>query len=138
MAQVNNVVLDGNEVSWEDMFDATCGSCEHYCGGGKCLTKCDDDYSGWERKNELGGCMSRDEILKGLSDIINNGECVSQTQVLIGAVDLIKKTKKTAQWINHQNGKWVYAKCNKCGNVHDIKTNYCPDCGAFMDGGFEY
>lgn len=28
-----------------------------------------------------------------------------------------------------------YYECSECGRRSDIKTNYCPNCGAKMDGG---
>ena len=40
---------------------------------------------------------------------------------------------KTGHWIDHQDGRWIYAKCSECGTVHDTQTNYCPNCGAKME-----
>ena len=34
------------------------------------------------------------------------------------------------KWIDHQEGRWIYAKCSECGTVHDVKSNFCPNCGA--------
>jgi len=42
---------------------------------------------------------------------------------------------KHGRWIEYIPGRWVYAKCSKCETVHDVMTNYCPNCGAKMDGG---
>lgn len=36
------------------------------------------------------------------------------------------------KWIDHQEGRWIYAKCSECGTVHDVKSNFCPSCGADM------
>lgn len=36
------------------------------------------------------------------------------------------------KWIDYQQGRWVYAKCSECETVHDVKSNYCPSCGADM------
>ena len=36
------------------------------------------------------------------------------------------------EWLDHQNGRWIYAKCSICGTIHDTKTNFCPNCGAEM------
>ena len=44
---------------------------------------------------------------------------------------------KTGYWIDHQEGRWVYAKCSECGTVHDTSHNYCPSCGAKMVEGSE-
>lgn len=38
------------------------------------------------------------------------------------------------KWIDHQEGRWIYAKCSECGTVHDVKSNFCPNCGADMRG----
>lgn len=37
------------------------------------------------------------------------------------------------RWIDHQEGRWIYAKCSECGTVHDVKSNFCPSCGAWME-----
>ena len=40
---------------------------------------------------------------------------------------------KHGHWMHYIMGKWVYAKCSVCGTVHDVSSNYCPNCGARMD-----
>ena len=40
---------------------------------------------------------------------------------------------KHGHWEGEQRGRWIYAKCGLCGTVHDVRTNYCPHCGAKMD-----
>ena len=47
--------------------------------------------------------------------------------------DLPSVTQKSGCWIEHQDGRWIYAKCSKCGTVHDTQTNFCPNCGAKME-----
>ena len=41
---------------------------------------------------------------------------------------------RRGKWIDHQEGRWIYAKCSVCGTVHDVKSNFCPNCGADMRG----
>ena len=41
--------------------------------------------------------------------------------------------KTGGKWIEHQEGRWIYAKCSHCGTVHDTQTNYCPTCGFAME-----
>jgi hypothetical protein len=36
------------------------------------------------------------------------------------------------KWIDYQQGRWVYAKCSECETVHDVRSNFCPNCGADM------
>lgn len=41
--------------------------------------------------------------------------------------------KADVQRVRH--GKWVDGmKCSECGQVDTTKPNYCPNCGAKMDG----
>ena len=39
---------------------------------------------------------------------------------------------KRGKWIDHQEGCWIYAKCSECETVHDVRSNFCPNCGADM------
>lgn len=39
-----------------------------------------------------------------------------------------EKFRKKGHWINEHNGTF---ECDNCGCKH-IKSNYCPDCGAYM------
>lgn len=39
---------------------------------------------------------------------------------------------KRGKWVDYQQGRWVYAKCSECETVHDVRSNYCPNCGADM------
>ena len=40
---------------------------------------------------------------------------------------------KMGHWVDYQDGRWIYAKCDKCGAVHYVKHNFCPTCGRQMD-----
>ena len=42
--------------------------------------------------------------------------------------------RKTGRWIDHKRDKWIYARCSECGSVHDVRSNFCPNCGARMVG----
>lgn len=50
-------------------------------------------------------------------------------QSTIEAVEVVH-----GEWQDEQCGRWIYAKCNLCGKVQDVRSNYCPNCGANMDG----
>ena len=42
------------------------------------------------------------------------------------------EARGVGEWIDYQQGRWVYAQCSECGTVHDVRSNYCPSCGARM------
>lgn len=46
--------------------------------------------------------------------------------------NLVETVNKTGYWIEHQEGRWIYAKCSECETVHDTQTNFCPSCGCRM------
>lgn len=48
--------------------------------------------------------------------------------------ELEAQLPKEGAWIDEQRGRWIYAKCNLCGKVQDVRSNYCPNCGAKMKG----
>ena len=48
--------------------------------------------------------------------------------------ELEAQIPKEGEWIDEQRGRWIYAKCNLCGKVQDVRSNYCPNCGAKMKG----
>lgn len=37
------------------------------------------------------------------------------------------------EWIKHPQWKWIYAECSECKTVFDVKSNFCPNCGAWME-----
>lgn len=40
------------------------------------------------------------------------------------------------KWIFHENyNESIKYGCNKCGNLADIPSNFCPNCGAKMEKG---
>lgn len=51
-------------------------------------------------------------------------------------------TVRTYKLENRPQGEWIYTnnplrlndewKCNRCGNISFVETNYCPNCGAKM------
>lgn len=36
------------------------------------------------------------------------------------------------KWVDHPRWKWIYAECSECETVCDVKSNFCPNCGADM------
>lgn len=47
--------------------------------------------------------------------------------------DLPKREFKKGYWKGVQKQRWIYAQCSECGTVHDVATNFCPDCGIEME-----
>ena len=43
---------------------------------------------------------------------------------------------KHGQWIDHNYKEFPIGRyeCSVCGAKHDMEWNYCPNCGARMDG----
>lgn len=76
------------------------------------------------------------EMLKGSMTIkmpFEPEELVSEEDIeaMSMAIDMLKQKK--GKWIDHQDGRWIYAKCSECGTVHDVPTAFCPSCGAAME-----
>ena len=44
--------------------------------------------------------------------------------------------QKTGHWIAHPKGIYAHLVCDKClsNAPYDCQTNYCPNCGAKMEG----
>ena len=92
--------------------------------------------------------MTKKEIIDGLKFTVgmflfdpSTGETITEPrndmdkttiEACKGAIELLEQESKTGHWINHQDGRWIYAKCSECETVHDTQTNYCPNCGAKM------
>ena len=44
--------------------------------------------------------------------------------------------KSKGEWITHKDWGRQYG-CNRCGNLNDINSRYCPNCGVKMKRGEE-
>ncbi len=55
-----------------------------------------------------------------------------------GAKELLDRERPHGEWIFHKdfNESCRYG-CNQCGNLTNIPSNFCPNCGADMRGGAE-
>jgi len=52
-------------------------------------------------------------------------------------IEEVLRQLKDGHWIDHQEGRWIYAKCSECGTIHDTQTAFCPACGAKMESEVE-
>ena len=67
-------------------------------------------------------CNSHDDAIKYAADALEAAE-----------KRIAELMQKDGEWIDEQRGRWIYAKCNLCGKVQDVRSNYCPNCGAKMN-----
>lgn len=73
--------------------------------------------------------MTRKEAITVLNMIEAHGSLAIQAKDM--AINALKE-RKAGHWIDHQDGRWIYAKCSECGKVQDAKSNFCPYCGVDM------
>ena len=79
----------------------------------------------------------QDYIAKYLSQYLY--EDVRQAVEVIDAYigDMPSVTQKSGKWIETEYHRWKCSVCREKGmsewdNIHDVRTNYCPNCGAKM------
>ena len=59
-----------------------------------------------------------------------------------GAIELLKQEPKPGYWEKQTDGYSYWYRCSCCGERiakdswgNDYFSSYCPECGAFMEGG---
>ena len=67
---------------------------------------------------------------------------IDKHKVLEALSDYVNK-QKGAEVAEVKHGEWEKRgfdghNCSVCGALNDIDTNYCPNCGAKMDGGVNH
>ena len=88
--------------------------------------------------------MTKDEIidlLKNLKYHVHDETVIKldmaiedlNKEVSQGVVNDSQEPRKTGKWIEHQEGRWIYAKCSECWSIHDTVSKYCPTCGCLMN-----
>ena len=62
-------------------------------------------------------------------------------KTMIESLPSAQPERKTGKWIDETFEPWglVYHpyKCDQCGEHSEADSNYCPNCGAKMDGEIE-
>lgn len=70
------------------------------------------------------------------------GNCTIDTLVPISRCDIQAIDLAINALEAKTKGKWIYLccygdefpQCSVCGEINDVKTKFCPDCGADMRG----
>lgn len=68
-----------------------------------------------------------------IGNAIQAGTCEGIAQAIELLPDADVQEVKHGRWFEHQEGRWIYAKCSVCNTVRNTPTNYCPNCGSRMD-----
>jgi hypothetical protein len=93
--------------------------------------------------------VSRQAVLKiidGWYEQNRDTENIEDLIVLITYMDSVRPQEPTGHWIKHEHGFWSCVnkngerdgwipdyECSECGSrAWEHKTNYCPQCGAWM------
>ena len=78
-----------------------------------------------------------DTVVEKLSELILLGdhekkvlESFVETCLAVDAEPVVH-----GRWTYTDGDYEVYMNCSECGWDDDFRTNYCPNCGAKMDGG---
>lgn len=72
---------------------------------------------------QLSMFISMATSLAAIADVISDNNDITED----------KESRMCAKWHRVIDGNWVYAKCSSCGSLQDVKSNYCPNCGAKME-----
>ncbi len=95
-------------------------------------------------KNDLGvDCISRQEVLQLLANSIGKTNTYLQTAVLKMSSVTPQEPRK-GEWCPQNDDYFDWYECSECGygnegemqysSEYDVRTNYCPNCGADMRG----
>lgn len=74
------------------------------------------------------------ELNESIIQEVLNKRCM--TAVANEYLVALHSKRPQGKWITHQTGLILWDECDQCGaQVGTIGMNYCPNCGAKMDGG---
>ena len=83
-----------------------------------------------EKEKSCADCISRQAVLDAISNEKYHYWALFE---YVKQLPPVTPAEKVGYWIDHQEDRWIYAKCSECNTVHDARTNYCPNCGAKME-----
>ena len=73
------------------------------------------------------------ELINSLK-LLAKFEDAIRSSVILGIIETVKR-QKIVDAIPVVHGNWIDDSCSRCGFEISQKTrNYCPNCGAIMDG----
>lgn len=82
----------------------------------------------------MGDLIERQAVIDALNEVINKDRYIRVVDAVASILDVPTPKPKKGKWTDEQQDRWIYAKCSECLTIHDVKTNYCPNCGADMRG----
>ncbi len=92
----------------------------------KDIVKQQDDYI-FQEVQRIGVSVDKDELIRALQ--------YDREQYEKGYADGKRDAVKYGLWTPLQiNGHAFGVTCSECNTTWDDKSNYCPNCGAKMDG----
>lgn len=104
------------------------------------------ELKAYKEQEPCEDAISRKELLKNQTVIVDD-DGLAHKVVHIGricAAPSVNPRLRTGKWIKHDTGHSIYYDCSLCGctaphiEVADKilwkLSNYCPDCGAEMEG----
>lgn len=75
--------------------------------------------------------ISTAENMYGVCD---TGYMTDYKDLVIEALEVLPSAERVGEWI--EDGEWYVTRyrCSECGKYVSNLSNYCPDCGARMEG----
>lgn len=53
------------------------------------------------------------------------------------AIEALEQEPKRGYWLEAKEEDPCWYRCSECGRLYDLDENYCPNCGARMEGNEE-